>query len=151
MAWTRTSLEVSAITGDGSVLLAVPPPDTGWTLRLDQTVTIGTIRPDRMATTGPLSEPAIPVSPQTAGPAVPEREIGSGDVSGCSAMPGSEKVQPARQSSRIQGGQDTIERHAVKGEGEGRGGGDGGGQGSAPRVGGSKGPSPSPAPMYYIG
>ncbi len=27
-------------------------------------------------------------------------------------MPGSEKVQPARQSSRIQGGQDTIERHA---------------------------------------
>ena len=27
-------------------------------------------------------------------------------------MPGSEKVQPARQSWRIQGGQDTIERHA---------------------------------------
>ena len=27
-------------------------------------------------------------------------------------MPGSEKVQPARQSSRIQGGQDTVERHA---------------------------------------
>ena len=27
-------------------------------------------------------------------------------------MPGSEKVQPARQSSRIQGGQDTVEGHA---------------------------------------
>jgi hypothetical protein len=27
-------------------------------------------------------------------------------------MPGSEKVQPARQSWRIQGGQDTVERHA---------------------------------------
>ena len=26
-------------------------------------------------------------------------------------MPGSEKVQPARQSSRIQGGQDSVERH----------------------------------------
>ena len=26
-------------------------------------------------------------------------------------MPGSEKVQPARQSCRIQGGQDTVERH----------------------------------------
>ena len=63
----------------------------------------GTIRPDRIATTGPLSEPTIPVSPQAAGPAVPEREIGPGGVSGCSAMPGSEKVQPARQSSRIQG------------------------------------------------
>ena len=34
-----------------------------------------------------------------------------GGVSGCSAMPGSEKVQLARQSSQIQGGQDTIERH----------------------------------------
>ena len=65
---------------------------------------IRTARPDRMATTGPLSEPAIPVSPQTAGPAVPEREIAPGGVSGCSAMPGSEKVQPARQSWRIQGG-----------------------------------------------
>ena len=132
MAWTRTRLEVPATTGDPSVLLAVPPPDGGWTPRLDRAVTIGTIRPDRMATTGPLSEPTIPVSPQTAGPAVPEREIGPGGVSGCSAMPGSEKVQPARQSSRIQGGQDTIERHAGMGEGEGSGGGDGGGQGSAP-------------------
>ena len=64
---------------------------------------IGTIRPDRIATTGPLSEPTIPVSPQAAGPAVPEREIGPGGVSGCSAMPESEKVQPARQCSRIQG------------------------------------------------
>ena len=65
-----------------------------------------------MATTGPLSESATPVSPQTAGPAVPERGIGPGGVSGCSAVPGSEKVEPARQSSRIQGGQDTVERHA---------------------------------------
>ena len=74
-------------------------------------VTIGTIRPNRIATTGPLSEPAIPVSPQTAGPGVPERGIAPGGVSGCSALPGSQKVQPARQSSRIQGGQDTIECH----------------------------------------
>ena len=43
---------------------------------------IGTIGPDRIATTGPLSEPAIPVSPQAAGPAVPEREIGPGTGSG---------------------------------------------------------------------
>ena len=64
-----------------------------------------------MATTEPLSEPALPVSPQTAGPPVPERGIGPGGVSGCSAMPESEKVQPARQSWRFQGGQDTIERH----------------------------------------
>ncbi len=65
---------------------------------------IGTIRPDRMATTGPLSEPAIPVSPQAARPAVPEKEIGPGRVPGCSAMPGTWKSQPApQQSSRIQG------------------------------------------------
>ena len=50
--------------------------------------------------------------PQAAGPAVPEKGIGAGRVPGCSCMPGSEKVQPARQSSRTQGGQDTIERHA---------------------------------------
>ena len=41
--------------------------------------------------------------PTGGGPAVPEREIGPGGVSGCSAMPESEKVQPARQSSWIQG------------------------------------------------
>ena len=35
MAWTRTRLEVPAITGDPSVLLAAPPPDGGWTPRLD--------------------------------------------------------------------------------------------------------------------
>ena len=62
-----------------------------------------------MATT---ERTAIPVSPQAARPAVSEREIGPGGVSGCTGMPGSEKVQPARQSSRIQGGQDTVERHA---------------------------------------
>ena len=98
-----------AIAGDPPVLLATPPPDAGWTPRLGRTVTggpqllVGTIRPDRIATTGPLSEPTIPVSPRAAGPAVPEREIGPGGVSGCSAMPESEKVQPARQSSWIQG------------------------------------------------
>ena len=43
---------------------------------------IGTIGPDRIGTTGPQSEPAIPVSPQAAGPAVPEREIGPGTGSG---------------------------------------------------------------------
>ena len=106
-----------------------------------------------MATTGPLSEPTILVSPQAAGPAVPEREIGPGGVSGCSAMPGSEKVQPARQSSRIQGGQDTLERHAVKGEGEGSGGGDGGARGELSPVGGSKGPEPlaSPNVLHWVG
>ena len=50
-------------------------------------------------------------SVQVEGSAVPETEIGAGGVSGCSGMPGSEKVQPARQSSRIQGGQDTVEGH----------------------------------------
>ena len=59
-----------------------------------------------------VSGPAIPVSPQAARPAVSERETGPGRVPGCSGMPGSEKVQPARQSCRIQGGQDTVERHA---------------------------------------
>ena len=49
----------------------------------------------------PLSEPAIPDSPQAAGPAVPERDIGAGGVPGCSGMPGSWKSQPARQRSRI--------------------------------------------------
>ena len=83
-----------------------------------------------------------------------------GGVSGCSAMPGSEKVQPARQSSRIQGGQDTVERFpvasraieaSVMGEGEGSGGGDGGARGALSRSGVRRGRSPSPAPMYYIG
>ena len=69
-------------------------------------------RPKAPRSSGSLPGPAIPVSPQTAGPPVPERGIGPGGVSGCSAMPGSEKVQPARQSWRFQGGQDTIERHA---------------------------------------
>ncbi len=103
MAWTRTRLEVPAITGDPSVLLAAPPPDGGWTPRLGRTVTIGTFGRDRIATTGPLSEPTIPVSPQAARPAVSEREIGAGGVPGCSGMPRPWKSQPARQSSRIQG------------------------------------------------
>ena len=59
--------------------------------------------PRALRSSGSLSGPTIPVSPQAAGPAVPERENGAGGVSGCSGMPGSEKVQPARQSSRIQG------------------------------------------------
>ena len=110
MAWTRTRLEVPEITGDLSIRLAAPPLDGGWTPRLGRAVTIGTVGPDRIATTGPLNEPTSPVSPQAARPAVSEREIGPGGVSGCSAMPESEKVQPARLSSRIQGGQDTVER-----------------------------------------
>ena len=57
------------------------------------------------------SGPAIPVSPQAARPAVSERETGPGRVPGCSGMPGSEKVQPARQSWQSQGSQDTVERH----------------------------------------
>ena len=43
MARTRTRLEVPAITGDPSVLLAAPPPDGGWTPRLDRTVTAGQV------------------------------------------------------------------------------------------------------------
>ena len=108
--WLKPASNLTGIDRCGENAVPTAPP------RLARTVTIGTIRPDRIATTGPLSEPTIPDSPQAAGPAVPEREIGPGAVSGCSAMPGSEKVQPARQSWRIQGGQDTIERHAVKGE-----------------------------------
>ena len=107
-------------------------------------------------------QPAGPVSPQAAGPAVPERGIGPGGVSGCSGMPESEKVQPARQSSRIQGGQDTVERFpvasraievSVMGEGEGSGGGDGGARGALSPIGGSKGPEPlaSPSVIHWVG
>ena len=105
--------------------------------------------------------------PTGAGPAVLRGESGPGGVSGCSGMPGSEKVQPARQSSRIQGGQDTVERFpvasraieaSVMGEGEGSGGGDGGARGAHSLGRGSKGPEPSQpqcmtlgrlAPLYY--
>ena len=77
-------------------------------------------------------------------------------------MPGSEKVQPARQSSRIQGGQDTVERFpvasraieaSVMGEGEGSGEGDGGARGELSPVGGSKGPEPlaSPNVLHWVG
>ena len=59
----------------------------------------------------PLSEPAIPDAPQAAGPVVPETEIGAGGVPVQSGMPGTWKRQPARQSSRIQGEQATVERH----------------------------------------
>ena len=59
----------------------------------------------------PLSDSAIPDSPQAAGPAVPERDIAAGGVPGCSGMPGTWKWQPARQSSRNPGGQDTVEGH----------------------------------------
>ena len=111
MAWTRTRLEVPAITGDGSVLLAAPPPDGGWTPRLDRIVTIGTIRPDRIATTEPLSEATIPVSPQAARPTVSEREIGAGGVPGCSGMPRTWKFQPAPGKACGIRGQDTVERH----------------------------------------
>ena len=45
MAWTRTRLEVPVITGDPSVLLTAPPPDGGWTPRLDRTVTWWTGQP----------------------------------------------------------------------------------------------------------
>ena len=72
-------------------------------------VTFGTVGPDRMETT---ERTAIPVSPQAAGPAVPETQISAGGVPGCSGMPGAWKSQPARQSSRNQGvGQDTVGRH----------------------------------------
>ena len=71
---------------------------------------IGTIRPDRIGTTGPLSEPTIPVSPQAAEPEAPETEIGAGGVPGCSAIPGAWKSQSARQSSRIPGTGDRRSR-----------------------------------------
>ena len=63
-----------------------------------------------MATTGPLIEPAIPVSPQAAGPAVPETEIGAGGVPGCSGMPGPGNPSLPRKARGFRG-QDTIERH----------------------------------------
>ena len=53
----------------------------------------------------------IPVAPQAAGPAVPEREIGPGRVPGCSAMPGAWKSQPAPGKAQGFRGQDTVERH----------------------------------------
>ena len=43
MAWIWTRLEVPAITGDPSVLLAAPPPDDRWTPRPDRTVTDGQV------------------------------------------------------------------------------------------------------------
>ena len=46
------------------------------------------------------SEPTIPVSPQAAGPAVSEREIGAGGVPGCFGMPGAWKSQPAPGKAR---------------------------------------------------
>ena len=51
-----------AITGDPSVLLAPPPPDGGWTPRLDRTVTVGrncsvTVRSSRGGTLGTASSP----------------------------------------------------------------------------------------------
>ena len=42
-SWTRTRLEVPAIAGDPPVLLAPPPPDGGWTPRLDRTVTAANV------------------------------------------------------------------------------------------------------------
>ena len=77
-------------------------------------------------------------------------------------MPGSEKVQPARQSWRIQGGQDAVESFpvasraieaSVMGEGEGSGGGNGGARGELSPVGGSKGPEPlaSPNVLHWVG
>ena len=83
--------------------------ECGWRERLAETELRP--RPRAARSSGSLSGPAIPDSPQAARPAVSERGIGAGGVSGYSAMPGSEETQPARQSSRIQGGQDTVERH----------------------------------------
>ena len=68
-------------------------------------------RPRGLRSSGSLSGPTIPVSPQAAGPAVPEREIGAGGVPGCSGMPGAWKLQPAPGKARGFRGQDTVERH----------------------------------------
>ena len=67
--------------------------------------------PDRIATTGPLSKPTIPVFPQAARPAVSERETGPGRVPGCSSMPGAWKSQPAPGKAHGRREQDTVERH----------------------------------------
>ena len=58
----------------------------------------------------PLSKPAIPDSPQAAGPAVPESDIGAGGVPGCSGMPGAWKWQRAVKLADS-GGSVTVERH----------------------------------------
>ncbi len=58
-----------------------------------------------------MSELTIPASPQAARPAVSERGIGPGGVSGCSAMPGAWRSQPAPGKARGIRGQDTVERH----------------------------------------
>ena len=61
MAWTRTRLEVPAITGDPSVLLATPPPDGGWTPRLGRTVTGGQV--SRGSTLNPRLSSGVPRCP----------------------------------------------------------------------------------------
>jgi len=76
--------------------------------RLDRTIASGRLAPTEWRS---LSEPAIPVSPQAAGPAVPETEIGAGGVPGCSGMPGAWKSQPVPGKARGFRGQDTVERH----------------------------------------
>ena len=68
-------------------------------------------RPRAPRSSGSLSGPTIPVSPQAAGPAVPERGIGPGRVPGCSAMPGAWKSQPAPGKAQGFRGQDTVERY----------------------------------------
>ena len=76
----------------------------------------------------PLNEPAIPGSPQSAGPAVPERVIGAGGVPGYSGMPEAWKRQPTRQSSRIRGeGHGRTQRRPRCGRGYARPGGGGNG------------------------
>ena len=67
---------------------------------------IGTVRPGRIANTGPLSEPTIPVFPQAARPTVSERGIGTEGVPGCSGRPRAWKSQPVPGRARGIRGQD---------------------------------------------
>ena len=57
MAWTRTRLEVPEITGDPSVQLATPPPDSRWTPRLGRTVTDGQV--SRVSTLSPMPSSVV--------------------------------------------------------------------------------------------
>ena len=81
----------------------------GYSGQLDRTELQPRSRAPRSS--GTLSGPTIPVSPQLAGPAVPERGIGAGGVPGCSAMPEAWKSQPAPGKARGFRGRDTVEGH----------------------------------------
>ena len=80
MAWIRTRLEVFAITGDPSILLAATPPDGGWIPRLGQTVTLDRPR-------GTHGKRVSPFRPAREARSLPRSGPGSGTVRPPSQIP----------------------------------------------------------------